>query len=610
MKSRSVFAILSIAAVLIIQAAVFAAVQTPVLKWKLGGCSSWCEIGWFSSPVIADVNNDGIPEIVAASYTVNVFKAQTGEKIQAFNSGNGRVWPGVITADINGDGHLEILYASGGSVTALLHDGSPYWSRQATTSELRGLAAADLNGSGKMQVLVTGAVTDSVNTWIYSYDGSAWTGWPQRSGTAGYSWGVYNCNAAIGNISGDSGAEIVVPSDVHYICAYGSGGTALAAASRFGGKVWGQVGVWADTAPENRGWGNCSGTAAESYRANFATGAATIADMDGDGTREVVVTGNVYDCSDVSYPSKYTGVFIFNADRTRFKRGSYDWTVPPVGSGAPISEDYNIIESCMPDPVVADIDGDGAREILFSAYDGKLHAFHLDKTEHGNWPFSVYHAGDPYLQFSSPPVVADLDNDGKAEVLFTAWTAKGSYKSGSLYILDYLGNVLQKVALPDTAGGTTWNGGIASPTIDKIGDSYGDYGIAIVSATGGVVVYTLPGTQEAKILWGTGRGNYLRNGYVPTSSGTVVEDRGTPGRAPLALAGSVLLDFGSSAARIALPFSIEKGFKADLFDISGRKIPCRTEGAKVSVRSSGHGLLIVRIRDAGGKNALMTKVVR
>jgi hypothetical protein len=30
-----------------------------------------------------------------------------------------------------------------------------------------------------------------------------------------------------------------------------------------------------------------------------------------------------------------------------------------------------------------------------------------------------------------------------------------------------------------------------------------------------VLAYDLPGTQNAAILWGTGRGNFLRNAYVP-----------------------------------------------------------------------------------------------
>jgi hypothetical protein len=41
----------------------------------------------------------------------------------------------------------------------------------------------------------------------------------------------------------------------------------------------------------------------------------------------------------------------------------------------------------------------------------------MDKTEHGNWPVNVADlAGD--ISFASEPAVADLGNDGQAEVIF------------------------------------------------------------------------------------------------------------------------------------------------------------------------------------------------
>ena len=43
-------------------------VQAPVLKWKYGGCySSLCETGWYSSPAVADLDNDGCSEIIFSS---------------------------------------------------------------------------------------------------------------------------------------------------------------------------------------------------------------------------------------------------------------------------------------------------------------------------------------------------------------------------------------------------------------------------------------------------------------------------------------------------------------------------------------------------------------
>ena len=99
---------------------------------------------------------------------------------------------------------------------------------------------------------------------------------------------------------------------------------------------------------------------------------------------------------------------------------------PPDAHAAPLSEDYNLIENNVPNPVVVDLDGDGRKEILYPSYDGRVHAYWLDKTEHGSWPFEVYNPAEGFYRFASEPIVVDLDNDGKAEVIFASWTQNGS----------------------------------------------------------------------------------------------------------------------------------------------------------------------------------------
>ncbi|MCX7671636.1 MAG: VCBS repeat-containing protein, partial [Anaerolineae bacterium] len=417
-----------------------------MLKWQRGGCySSWCETGWYSSPAVADLDGDGKPEVIGGLYTIFILNGEDGSLWKAVDTPGSRVWPGIVVGDVDGDGDLEIVTAQGGGyVNVLDHNGNQVWSRQPTTSELRGLAAYDIDNDDRLEIIVTAAIGSKTNTWVYEHDGSLRAGWPQLSNDSGYAWGVYNANAAVGDLDGDGAGEIVVPSDVHYICAYEANGVQIPANAMYGNKGWGKVGVWESLTVELRGWGACNGVRAESYRTNFADGPANIVDVNRDGVVEVVVTGNVYDCYAGYPPSRYVGVYIFNADRSRFNVGGYDWRTPPVDTGAPIGEDYNVIESATYNPVTADLDGDGNLEILFSSYDGRIHAYWLDKTEHGSWPYRVYPGSGP-LRFASEPVVADLDNNGRAEVMFTSWVQKGSGQTGKLYILDYLGNLLHAV---------------------------------------------------------------------------------------------------------------------------------------------------------------------
>ncbi|VAW43131.1 hypothetical protein MNBD_CHLOROFLEXI01-910 [hydrothermal vent metagenome] len=488
-------------------------IAAPLLKWQRGGCyNSWCETGWYSSTAVADLDNDGKPEVIASPYSLFVLNGEDGSIQWSVDPPGGRTWPGVVVADIDGSGDLEIALAQGsGYLTVYDHLGNQVWSRRPETTELRGLSAYDLDNDGTLELAVT-VTGDELNAYVYEHDGTLRPGWPQLSNDSGYGWGVYNDNAALGDLDGDGLGELVIPSDVHYINAYEANGSQIPANAIYGGDGWGKVGIWESLDIELRGWGMCNGNRAESYRTNFADGPAVIADVNGDGVVELVVTGNVYDCNAGYPPSRYVGVYIFNADRSRFNVGGYNWETVPVDTGAPLSEDYNVIESAMPNPVVADLDGDGEREILFASYDGRLHAYWLDKTERHNWPYNVNNTG-PGIRFASEPVVADLDNDGFAEVIFASWPQKGSGYVGKLHILSYQGNVLYEIDLPAPFGSPDWNGAMAAPTLANI-DADADLELVLNTAHSGIVAYDLPGTADARILWGTGRGNYQRSGSI------------------------------------------------------------------------------------------------
>jgi hypothetical protein len=275
-------------------------------KWGYGGCySSWCETGWYSSPAVADINGDGKNEIIASAYSLWALNGDSGALIWRAGNTNNRTWPDVAVADIDKDSQKEIIIAqSGPYVSAYRLNGSLKWQKQPSGSggEYRGLLVADLDGNNStLEVVVTRASGSAKNSWVLDSSGNTRSGWPQlpldNGNSNGYGWGVYNADAAAGDIDGDHQLELIIPSDVFYINAYKpNGSTILANPTLYPGKYWGQVGAWESTIPEQRGWGACDGTRVESYRSNFADGPATIADVNGEGQPEIVVTGNMYDC--------------------------------------------------------------------------------------------------------------------------------------------------------------------------------------------------------------------------------------------------------------------------------------------------------------------------
>ncbi len=114
--------------------------------------------------------------------------------------------------------------------------------------------------------------------------------------------------------------------------------------------------------------------------------------------------------------------------------------------------------------------------------------------------------------------MADLDSDGKAEVIFASWVQKKTNRTGKLHILDYQGNPLHEVNLPAAFGSPDWNGALPAPTLANIDDD-NDLELVLNTAHSGLVAYDLPGTANAQILWGTGRGSYKRNGISAAEEG-------------------------------------------------------------------------------------------
>jgi uncharacterized repeat protein (TIGR01451 family) len=486
-------------------------IPAPVLKWENGGCpGTYCQASWHSSPAVADLDNDGKTEVIGAVAPLYILKGLTGVISSTLGSSADRIWPDVVVADLNNDGFLEIVTANySGRITVYTHDGKQLWFQRPTALELTSLAASDLDGDGNLEII---AASEGIREqWkVYRSDGSVYPQfWPELSSEAdGNAAGCNNENIAAGDLNGDGRGEIIGPSDTNYIAAFNDDGTQILANSSIFGpnKYWSQVGIFVDQAADLGGDTSCT----VENRPNFADSAPILADLLGNGTLQVVVVGNVNNCT----TDLYQMPFIFNADRTRWKAGAYDWTVIPTpdSKAKPLTEDDKIIEHPVPNPVAADLDGDGRLEILYPSYDGRMHAYWLDKTEHGNWPYSVVQNTDGFISFASEPVVADLNKDGKNEVIFASWTQKGWNQTGKLYILDYLGNPLQIVSLPE-GNKVTWNGALAAPTLADI-DGDNELEIVLNTVNSGFVAYDLPGVGTNGIAWGTGRGSYQRNGLV------------------------------------------------------------------------------------------------
>ena len=156
------------------------------------------QTGWFSSPALVDLDGDGSKEIVAPLYSTYVYSA-TGAKLATGTATSGRVYAPSVVADLDGDGVTEIVVGGSGTVGAYEWRNGQLVTKQGWPAsvasggqkpEVRGLAAADLDGNGTIEVVATTTNTSptGAQVFVFAANGTLY----QPSGGHSPAWPRYN----------------------------------------------------------------------------------------------------------------------------------------------------------------------------------------------------------------------------------------------------------------------------------------------------------------------------------------------------------------------------------------------------------------------------------
>jgi hypothetical protein len=306
---------------------------------------------------------------------------------------------------------------------------------------------------------------------------------------------------AIGDVNGDGISDIFATQDNAYNSLHEGTGRAFDCAPAFEGKTkfMGIRGLH-DWGEAQQGWAPDESTSLQAHHTNTAP---AVADIDGDGVAELVYLASV---QNTSQDQRELGVALWalRNDGTR-----------PAAWGEPLrAPDYlgglwdygNNIVAITNQVTIADIDPTRAGpEMIFAGFDGRIHA--ADSSRTMMWSIE-YTTSD--VVATGGVAVADLSGDGGPEIVFNTYST--SEGVSELFILDSGGNVQQRLALPG-------RGAMPVPTIaDADGDGTLDIVVSLKDAADNepqVLVYRVPGAQSNCMLWPTGRGNLLRNGYLP-----------------------------------------------------------------------------------------------
>lgn len=108
-----------------------------------------------SSPAIADINNDGLSEIVFGSEGKNLYILDGyGRRIKKY-SVNKAVTDPASLADVNADGFKDIIFTStDGTIYVLNHKGERIWSTQLESPIHTPPALADIDSDGILEIIV------------------------------------------------------------------------------------------------------------------------------------------------------------------------------------------------------------------------------------------------------------------------------------------------------------------------------------------------------------------------------------------------------------------------------------------------------------------------
>ena len=236
--------------------------------------------GFFSSPTIADVNGDRIPDIVVSGYDHTIYAwSKTGGLLwrKFLEDSN---WSSPTVADIDRDGKPEVIvggdiYANnplgkpeGGLIWALHgSNGGTYAGYPvsvASQTVWSSPAVADLNGDKYPEIVVGTGLNwpDPRGRQVEAftaYNRKTLPGWPVKVD------GRVMGSPAIGDLDGDGKLEVSFASDGGWLYSYEANG--------------------------HRNWRGCNATSVNGCKTGYFTaGGTVIADVDADGQQEVIST--------------------------------------------------------------------------------------------------------------------------------------------------------------------------------------------------------------------------------------------------------------------------------------------------------------------------------
>jgi Secretion system C-terminal sorting domain/FG-GAP-like repeat len=321
---------------------------------------------------VGDINNNGSNEIVVGSWNKLYVYDSLGNMLPGFPKNYGTSQASTLF-DLDRDGNLEIIYPSSNKKMYIFkYDGSLFTGWPQTLPEMPGSpAVADIDNDGEFEI-IAGTFEGPVSSnpfllYAWENDGSIINGFPVSLS------GVIKSTPAIGDLDNDGTKEIVAVSydDTNDDSLY----------------VFNSDGILKQGFPVGVRYARLSSPA--------------LGDIDGDGDLEIIVGG--LDGAETLFGFHHDGTVIQNF---------------PVPLNHP-GNTFNINSS----PVITDIDGDTTTVEIIVKTNDYIFAIHQDSTTVNGFPYFINDENQSGTH-SPSPVIDDFDNDGDVEFVFASISGK------------------------------------------------------------------------------------------------------------------------------------------------------------------------------------------
>lgn len=476
-----------------------------------------CHIG---SPVLADLNKDGRPDIIAVTNNGHAVAVRNDGALlwdvdlaPAFGMSGGaqEIASSPAVADIDRDGWPEVVVATGtiyasvctqGGVIVLDHNGRTKsgWPQFAEDRSIPPAgcrdtifgtpALGDLDGDGRLEIVVGGW---DMRLYAWYADGSLVPGFPPDSALyprfgwpnlKGHLGDTIWSSPALADLDRDGHLEIIIGSDEGnmgngWSCPYTLPPGWLA------GYCGGSLYVFDRRGQLKPGF--------PKYVHEIIASSPAVADINGDGWLDIVVgTGTFYYSNSPDHPTSGFRVYAWDhngADLPGWEGGK------AVGGTTPSS------------PAVGDLDGDSKPEIVIATYDPdrKLYAWRGNGQSVAGFPMKpVTEQGQALNSYEAPAsfVLADYDGNGDMEIFLS--------QGWAVAVVDGNGQQITATSSPSSKPIYITNGTLRNNP--AVGDIDGDGKLELIASNSKLFAWDLPDSTNTLADWPMFRRNAARVG--------------------------------------------------------------------------------------------------